>query len=114
MYAFNGQAPGPLIRARQGATFFVRLRNELDRPVTVHWHGVRLDNPFDGSPGMTQPPIAPGGHFVYAVHCPDAGVFWYHDHVREDIGQPMGLFGNLLVEPASIASAGRGPPSACR
>jgi suppressor of ftsI len=101
MYAFNGQAPGPLIRARQGSTFFVRLRNELDRPMTIHWHGVRLDSQFDGSPGMTQPPIAPGATFVYAVHCPDAGVFWYHDHVREDIGQPMGLFGNLLVEPAS-------------
>ncbi len=108
MYAFNGQAPGPLIRARQGSTFFVRLRNDLDRPMTVHWHGVRLDNPFDGSPGLTQAPIAPGATFVYAVHCPDAGIFWYHDHVREDIGQPMGLFGNLLVEPASMPSAPTG------
>ena len=104
MFAFNGEAPGPLLRARQGSTFYVRLRNELDRPVTIHWHGVRLDSQFDGSPGMTQPPIAPGATFVYAVHCPDAGIFWYHDHVREDIGQPMGLFGNLLVEPASATT----------
>ena len=48
---------------------------------------------------MTQPPVASGGTFLYAVHCPDAGIFWYHDHVREDIGQPMGLYGNLDVEP---------------
>ncbi len=101
MFAFNGQAPGPLLRTRQGSTFYVRLRNELDRPITIHWHGVRLDSQFDGSPGMTQPPIAPGATFVYTVHCPDAGIFWYHDHVREDIGQPMGLFGNLIVEPAA-------------
>ena len=105
MYAFNGEAPGPLLRARQGATFYARVRNDLDRPVTIHWHGVRLDSRFDGAAGMTQPPIAPGGTFVYTVHCPDAGIFWYHDHVREDIGQPMGLFGNLVVEPASAPGA---------
>ncbi len=110
-YAFNGQAPGPLIRVAQGATFFVKFRNEIDRPATVHWHGVRLANASDGSPSMTQPPVAPGGEFIYTVHCPDAGVFWYHDHVREDIGQPMGLYGNIEVEPATAArpTAGAGP-----
>jgi suppressor of ftsI len=109
MYAFNGEAPGPLIRVRQGSTFFVRLRNDLDRPITIHWHGVRLDNAADGSPGMTQPPVAPGASFLYAVHCPDAGVFWYHDHVREDIGQPMGLYGNLYVEPPEAGARPSGP-----
>ena len=99
MYAFNGQAPGPFLRVPQGATFYVKFHNAIGRPATIHWHGVRLDNAFDGSPGMTQPPVAPGGSFVYAVHCPDAGIFWYHDHVREDIGQPMGLYGNVYVEP---------------
>jgi suppressor of ftsI len=99
LYAFNGEAPGPLIRARQGSTFFVRFRNEIDRPATIHWHGVRLANASDGSPQMTQPPVAPGGTFVYAVHCPDAGIFWYHDHAREDIGLPLGLYGNVIVEP---------------
>jgi FtsP/CotA-like multicopper oxidase with cupredoxin domain len=99
MYAFNGQAPGPLLRVRQGATIFVRFHNATDRPATIHWHGVRVANRYDGSPDATQPPLAPGASFVYAVHCPDAGIFWYHDHVREDIGQPMGLYGNLIVDP---------------
>ena len=49
-YAFNGQAPGPLIRVQQGTTFFVRFRNEIDRPATIHWHGIRLANASDGSP----------------------------------------------------------------
>jgi len=104
-FAFNGQTPGPLIRIRQGSTFYVRFQNHIDQPATIHWHGVRLQNAFDGSPNMTQAPVPPGGTFLYAVHCPDAGLFWYHDHVREDIGQPLGLYGNILVERPS-ASAG--------
>ncbi len=99
MYAFNGQAPGPRFRVKQGATFFVRFRNGIDQPATIHWHGVRVKNAFDGSPGVTQLPVPAGGTFIYAVHCPDAGVFWYHDHVREDIALPMGLYGNVYVEP---------------
>jgi FtsP/CotA-like multicopper oxidase with cupredoxin domain len=108
-YAFNDQTPGPLLRVAQGSTFYVRFRNAIDHPATVHWHGVRIGNAFDGSPDMTQPPVPVGGTFVYAVHCPDAGIFWYHDHVREDIAQPMGLYGNLYVEPSPPAGGGASP-----
>ena len=94
----------------QGATFFVRFRNEIDRPATIHWHGIRLANASDGSPVLTQQPVAPGGTFLYSVHCPDAGIFWYHDHVREDIGQPMGLYGNIDVEPVQATSSGSPAP----
>ena len=100
LYAFNGQVPGPLVRVPQNATIVVRFRNRIDLPSTVHWHGVRLDNRFDGADGVTQDAVAPGDSFVYHVHFPDAGVYWYHPHVREDIEQALGLFGNLLVEPA--------------
>jgi FtsP/CotA-like multicopper oxidase with cupredoxin domain len=34
------------------------------------------------------------------VEFPDPGVYWYHPHIREDYGQEMGLYGNVLVEPA--------------
>ncbi|HEX6532992.1 MAG TPA: multicopper oxidase domain-containing protein [Gemmatimonadaceae bacterium] len=98
MYGFNGQVPGPLIRVPQNATITVRFHNRIDLPSTVHWHGVRLDNRFDGVPGVTQEAVAPGSSFVYTVHFPDAGVYWYHPHVREDIEQAMGLFGNVLVD----------------
>jgi FtsP/CotA-like multicopper oxidase with cupredoxin domain len=63
----------------------------------VHWHGVRLDNRFDGIPGLTQEAVPPGGTFVYRVRFPDAGIYWYHPHVREDIQQELGLYGNMLV-----------------
>jgi FtsP/CotA-like multicopper oxidase with cupredoxin domain len=98
MYGFNGQVPGPLIRVPRGATITVRFHNRIGLPSSVHWHGVRLDNPNDGAVGVTQEPVAPGGDFTYTVRFPDAGIYWYHPHVREDVEQPMGLYGNLLVD----------------
>jgi suppressor of ftsI len=92
MYAYNGQIPGPTISVRQGDSIVVDFTNGLDRPSSIHWHGVRLDSRFDGVD-----PIGPGEHFVYHVRFPDAGVYWYHPHVREDIEQNLGLYGNILV-----------------
>ncbi|MCC6931099.1 MAG: multicopper oxidase family protein [Gemmatimonadaceae bacterium] len=97
MYGYNGQYPGPLIRVRQGAEVVVRFLNAIDLPSTIHWHGLRLDNRFDGVPGVTQAPVAPGDSFTYRLRFPDAGIYWYHPHVREDIQQELGLYGNLLV-----------------
>jgi FtsP/CotA-like multicopper oxidase with cupredoxin domain len=65
----------------------------------VHWHGLRLDNRFDGT-HETQEPIPVGGTFTYRIEFPDPGVYWYHPHIREDYGQEMGLYGNILVVPA--------------
>ncbi len=97
MYAFNGQHPGPLLMVPQHAEIVVVLRNALDQPTTIHWHGVRLDNQFDGVPDLTQAPVPPGGRFTYRVRFPDAGIYWYHPHVREDVQQELGLYGNLLI-----------------
>jgi suppressor of ftsI len=97
MYGYNGQYPGPLIQAPKDATVVVRVTNQIQMPTTIHWHGVRIDNRFDGVPGITQEAIAQGESFTYEVNVPDAGMFWYHPHVREDVQQDLGLFGNLLV-----------------
>jgi FtsP/CotA-like multicopper oxidase with cupredoxin domain len=82
----------------------VDFTNETDLETTVHWHGLRVDNRFDGVPegahhGM-QPPIAPGGRFSYRLRFPDPGVYWYHPHIREDYTQEMGLYGNIVVVPS--------------
>jgi FtsP/CotA-like multicopper oxidase with cupredoxin domain len=98
MYGFNREVPGPLIRVPQNATIIVRFHNRIDLPSAVHWHGVRLDNRSDGAVGVTQEAVAPGASFVYSVHFPDAGLYWYHPHVREDVEQAMGLFGNMIVD----------------
>ena len=99
VFAYNGQYPGPLLRAPTGATVVVNFVNEIEMPTTVHWHGLRLDNRFDGVPDVTQAPVLPGGTFRYEVRFADSGVFWYHPHMREDIQQDMGLYGNLLAIP---------------
>lgn len=98
MYGFNGQYPGPLIRVKQNSTIVVRYRNELHMPSSIHWHGVRLENRFDGAVGVTQDAVPPGGSFTYKVHFVDAGLYWYHPHVREDIQQALGLVGNMMVD----------------
>lgn len=99
MYAYNGQYPGPLLRVAEGTSIVVRFKNAIDLPTAVHWHGVRLENRSDGAPGVTQDPVGPGDEFLYRIHFRDAGIYWYHPHVREDIQQDLGLYGNILVRP---------------
>jgi FtsP/CotA-like multicopper oxidase with cupredoxin domain len=98
MLAYNGSTPGPTLKVRQGSEVIVNVANEGDLEATVHWHGVRLDNRYDGT-HQTQVPIEVGSGFTYRVQFPDPGVYWYHPHIREDYGQEMGLYGNILVVP---------------
>jgi FtsP/CotA-like multicopper oxidase with cupredoxin domain len=64
MLAYNGSVPGPTLRVRQGSEIIVRVRNDGDTEATVHWHGLRLQNRYDGVPGETQDPIPVGGEFT--------------------------------------------------
>ena len=98
MYGFNGQYPGPLIHVDQDSTIFVNFENHTSWPTAIHWHGLRLDNAFDGVPHLTQDPVPPGGRFEYRLFFPDAGLYWYHPHHREEVQQDLGLYGNMLVE----------------
>ncbi len=98
MLAFNGQHPGPLIHVAERTTIFVNFTNRTPFPTTIHWHGVRLDNRYDGVPGVTQDAVAPGASFRYQIFFRDAGIYWYHPHHREDVQQELGLYGNMLVD----------------
>jgi FtsP/CotA-like multicopper oxidase with cupredoxin domain len=99
MLAYNGSIPGPTLRVQQGSTLLVNVLNDGDLDTTVHWHGLRLDNRYDGT-AATQRPIPVGGSFTYRLEFPDPGVYWYHPHIREDYGQEMGLYGNIVVVPS--------------
>jgi FtsP/CotA-like multicopper oxidase with cupredoxin domain len=99
MLAYNGSIPGPTLKVPQGAEIEVRIENQGDLADTVHWHGLRLENRYDGT-HETQQPMEPGESFTARLAFPDPGAYWYHPHVREDYGQEMGLYGNILVEPA--------------
>lgn len=98
MLAYNGSIPGPLLRVKQGTTVTVEVTNDADLAQTVHWHGLRLENRFDGVPYETQQPIPVGGRYTCQLRFPDPGLYWYHPHVREDYAQEMGLYGQIIVE----------------
>jgi FtsP/CotA-like multicopper oxidase with cupredoxin domain/YHS domain-containing protein len=104
MLGYNSSIPGPTLRLAQGTEITVLFRNEMELETTVHWHGLRHENRFDGVPtGMhegVQTPVPPGGSFMYRLQFPDAGIFWYHPHLREDYAQEHGLYGSIVVAPA--------------
>jgi FtsP/CotA-like multicopper oxidase with cupredoxin domain len=99
MLAYNGSIPGPTLKVREGSEVVVDMENQGDMDATVHWHGLRLENRYDGT-HETQAPMAVGERFSARVAFPDPGLYWYHPHIREDYGQEMGLYGNVLVEPS--------------
>lgn len=101
MLGYNGSVPGPLIKVQQGSEITINFTNNTDVETTLHSHGVRVANAFDGIPDVTQDPIPVGGSFTYRLKFPDAGIYWYHPHIREDYAQELGLYGNFLVEPSN-------------
>jgi FtsP/CotA-like multicopper oxidase with cupredoxin domain len=63
MLAYNGSIPGPTLKVPQGSEILVNAANEGDLEATVHWHGLRLENVYDGT-HQTQAPIPVGESFT--------------------------------------------------
>ncbi len=97
--AYNGQVPGPEIRAREGERLRVIVKNALAEPTTVHWHGVDVPNGMDGVPGVTQDPVQSGATFTYEFEARPAGTRWYHTHFDEHRQMDLGLAAPLIIEP---------------
>jgi FtsP/CotA-like multicopper oxidase with cupredoxin domain len=97
MWTYGGTFPGPLLRAKKGDRLVVHFTNHLPVETTIHWHGIRVPNPMDGTPD-TQDPVPPGGSFDYDFTLPDAGTYWYHPHIRSDEEVERGLYGALVVD----------------
>lgn len=100
-WTFNGTSPGPTLHVHQGDLVIVHLVNHLSIGVTIHWHGVVVPNSADGVAGVTQNAVQPGQSYTYRFLAKDAGTYWYHSHQLsfEETGQ--GLFGMLVVDPAT-------------
>ena len=100
-YAYNDQIPGPRIHIRQGDHVRVIVHNKLPEMTTVHWHGLILPNQMDGPSEITQPPILPGGSYVYEFTATQHGTYFYHPHAKPDRTQALGLYGALIIDPAN-------------
>ena len=108
VWTYNGAVPGPELRFRQGERLRIEVENALPAETTVHWHGVRVPNPMDGVPGLTQKPIAAhGGRFHYEFELPDAGTYWYHPHLGSPEQVGRGLYGPLIVDEAEPPAVDR-------
>jgi len=81
----NDAFPGPLIEANWGDKIIVNVHNNITGPeegTAIHWHGLlQIGTPWeDGSPGVSQCPIAPGKSLTYEFVADLFGTTWYHSH----------------------------------
>ncbi len=63
-----------------GTPFWIRVENKIDEPSLIHWHGLTPPWQQDGVPGVSGPPIAPGGTADYDFPLRFGGTFWMHSH----------------------------------
>ncbi|MFZ0420877.1 MAG: multicopper oxidase domain-containing protein [Candidatus Sulfotelmatobacter sp.] len=100
---YNGTAPGPILRLREGQPVTVEVFNETKIPELVHWHGLFVPSDVDGSEEEGTPMVPAGGVRRYSFVPRPAGTRWYHSHIHA--GRDMkratytGQFGFLYVEP---------------
>ncbi len=100
MVLVNNAVPGPTIRAREGDTIVVRLRNGLREGTTIHWHGMTQLGTWqmDGVANVSQEPIPPGQTFEYRFKAEPPGTHLWHSHTGVQYGE--GMFGMLIVDAA--------------
>ena len=100
IWCFDGKTEPPVLRVRLGEAVRFKLENKTEKPLSLHWHGVRNKNAMDGVGGVTQPPVAPGASFTYDFTPPDAGSSLIRPLVVGGSSEPAGrgLAGLLVVE----------------
>lgn len=94
-YSYNGQVPGPTLRARLGDSVVVRLHNELPVATSIHWHGLSVPEAEDGDAGEL---VEPGGSTTFSFTVEQAGTFWYHAASSPTAQVEAGLYGAFIVE----------------
>src|SRR5271165_5541308 len=101
--AYNGQVPGPLLRATEGKSIAVDIWNDTREPQMVHWHGLHIPSDVDGAHEEGTPHVPANGHRRYVFTPYPAGSRWYHAHgpAGRNLHKTTysGQFGMLVVEP---------------
>ena len=100
---YNGMAPGPTLRVREGQPVSFDVYNETSGEELVHWHGLAIDSLSDGAMEEGSPMIPAHGHLRYSFTPKPSGSRWYHTHTsaNADLARATytGQFGFLYVEP---------------
>src|SRR6478609_4596543 len=99
---YNGTAPGPVLRMREGKPVIVEVINDTDTPEFVHWHGMLIPPDVDGTEEEGSPVVAPHRRQRFQLTPTPAGSRWYHSHVMamDDLhkGAYSGQFGFVYVD----------------
>ena len=96
-WTYNGQVPGPTIRATEGDRIRVTFTNAGVHPHTIHFHGWHMPE-MDGA--LHGQEVMPGGKFVYEFDADPFGLHLYHCHtvpLKRHIHK--GLYGAFIIDP---------------
>jgi FtsP/CotA-like multicopper oxidase with cupredoxin domain len=96
-WAYNGQIPGPILRANVGDKVSIVLKNELPESTSMHLHGIRVPNAADGVDPYTQEATIPGESHTYNFTALEPSVGMYHSHHNAQIQVPNGLAGAFII-----------------
>jgi FtsP/CotA-like multicopper oxidase with cupredoxin domain len=99
---YNGTAPGPVLRMREGRPVTVDVINDTDTAEFVHWHGMLIPPELDGTEEEGSPPVPAHGRRRFKLTPGPAGSRWYHSHAMamDDLhkGSYTGQFGFVYVD----------------
>ena len=101
-WTYNGQVPGPTIRANEGDLLRIRFVNQGSHPHTIHFHGWHPPE-MDGSLSAHQ--VLPGDSFLYEFKAEPFGLHLYHCHanpLKRHIHK--GLYGVFIIDPPGGSS----------
>jgi FtsP/CotA-like multicopper oxidase with cupredoxin domain len=100
---YNGTAPGPLYRLREGQQVIAQVSDTTGDERLVHWHGLHIPADVDGAVEEGTPFVASHGSRQYEFTATPPGFRWYHTHIPagRDFhkGLYTGQFGLLYIEP---------------
>ena len=100
---YNGSAPGPVLRLREGKPVTIDVYNETSTPEIVHWHGLFVPPEVDGAEEEGTPLVPAHGSQRYSFVPRPSGTRWYHTHIHagRNLKQATytGQCGFLYVEP---------------
>lgn len=96
-WGFNGSIPGPTIEVNEGDRVRVIFENKLPEMSAIHWHGIEAPMQMDGSVGLGQDPVPPGGTYIYEFKLHQHGTFFYHSHFA--MQEMMGMLGMFILHP---------------
>lgn len=106
---YNGSAPGPLLRFKEGRPVTIQVVNETEHPDIIHWHGLQIPSNVDGAMEEGTPMVDGHGSHTYSFVPKPSGTRWYHSHTRAgrdlDRATYSGQFGFLYIEPKAEPGA---------